>query len=399
MLRGRMCAVAAALVSVTVFPGMAAAATSQVTQQLQDGQGCVTGSSAPVSGTPWPGLSSDLDQAWQLSQGASVTVAVLDTGVADAGVTELAGQVTAGPKITGAADEDCVGHGTFVAGLIAGHANAATGFSGVAPAAHVVSFAVTGKAGGVTADQIAQGINSAVAQGVRIIDVSVATPVPSTGLADAVRKAIAAGVLIVAPAAVDGQTQVAPVYPAALPGVLSVVDVGATGGTAPGTPPVGAKVGLAAPGDGVNGVGVGGGGFTASGASYAAAFVAGTAALVDAYRGPATPADLIGRLESTAVHPGTALPDPTVGYGLVDPTAALSALLPDGGHTRPVISGPASGRLTVPPPPSQSAQRTALLVGAVALGLLVVVLLAMATVTARSRRLARIEVDPPDDPR
>jgi hypothetical protein len=386
-----MGAVVVALVLVTAFPGVAAAAVPQVTQVLPDGQPCVTGSSAPVSGIPWPGLSTDLDRAWQLSQGASATVAVLDTGVADAGVAELAGQVTPGPKITSPANADCVGHGTFVAGLIVGHANAATGFSGVAPAAHVVSFAVTGKAGDVTADQIAQGINSAVAQGIRVIDVSVATPVPSNNLVDAVGRAIGAGALIVAPAAVDGQSQVATVYPASLPGVLSVVDVRATGGTAAGTQPVGAKVDLAAPGDGVHGVGVGGGGFTASGASYAAAFVAGTAALVDAYRGPTAPGDLIGRLERTAVHPGTALPDPAVGYGLVDPEAALSTLLSDDGHARPVIAGHPSGRLTVPTPPSQSAKRTALLVGAVALGLLVVVLLAMATASARSRRAARTE--------
>jgi len=60
--------------------------------------------------------------AWHYSMGSGVTVAVLDSGV-DAGHTDLRGQVLRGADfVDGSTDgrRDFVGHGTSVAGLIAG---------------------------------------------------------------------------------------------------------------------------------------------------------------------------------------------------------------------------------------------------------------------------------------
>lgn len=384
--RRGVCVVAVCVVALTVAGAplavpSAAAGLPQVVQQLSGGQQCATPSGIPVTGPAWPGLSSDLDRAWTLSQGASVTVAVLDTGVAARGVPGLAGQVTFG---TPSAGTDCVGHGTFVAGLVAGRQDA-TGSSGVAPLAHVLSVAVTDGSGNTTADRIAAGIDAAVAARAPVIDVSVGTPTPSPGLRQAVTNAIAAGAVVIAPATLDGQQQDGPVYPAAYPDVLSVADVGVGAGVLPGAAVTGSPVDVAAPGDGVISAGVGGGAVTADGASYAAAFVAGTAALVDSYLGPVPPAELIRRLENTAVHPGTALPDPQVGFGTVDPFAALSTVDDLGGRPPAAARG---GRMVVPAPPSRAASRTAAVVAAAAVGLVFLVAFVLLSLAARGRRSA-----------
>ncbi|MDX6219680.1 MAG: serine protease AprX, partial [Frankiales bacterium] len=66
-------------------------------------------------------------------QGAGVTVAVVDTGVAD--VPELAGRVQH-VDVTGDGVGDGYGHGTFVAGLVAGST------LGVAPGAQILDVRV-----------------------------------------------------------------------------------------------------------------------------------------------------------------------------------------------------------------------------------------------------------------
>jgi subtilisin family serine protease len=77
-----------------------------------------------IQGQEWwlPGL--HVTQAWQTTEGAGITVAVLGTGVA-AGHLDLAGSVSTGPDYTGSgrtASGPLWGiDGTEVAGVIAGH--------------------------------------------------------------------------------------------------------------------------------------------------------------------------------------------------------------------------------------------------------------------------------------
>jgi len=359
---------------------------------------CISPSSADLAQIPWAQAYLDAESVWSLSAGSGVSVAVLGSGVNDASGV-LAGRLTLGPQEEPAGagtGTDCVGQGTFVAGLIAAQPRSGTGFAGIAPAADILAIGVTDGTGTATAGTLAAGIHDAAAAGARIIDVSVTVAATDPALNTAVSYAIGRGALIVAPYLADGQNSDTPTYPAALPGVLSVSDLapgGGLSGSAP-TPSAGttaAAVGLAAPGDEVLGIGPGGSGmFEASGPSYAAAYVAGTAALVLGYRPDLTEAQLLFRLEQTADHPGTELPDPQLGYGTVDPVNAVTEELPQESATGRPAAAPAAPRtsLTMPAATSSNAPREAVEVALCALAVMLFVGLGAGIRSAARRRTA-----------
>ncbi|MGW1274796.1 S8 family serine peptidase, partial [Streptomyces sp. NPDC002491] len=106
--------------------------------RLPAGASC-TGESATVAeAVPWEQVSLQLARTRQSAAGAragaGVKVAVVDTGVS-LGAPALAGRVTA----VGGAGRDCVGHGTFVASLIAAAPVDGVGFSGAAGRARIVA--------------------------------------------------------------------------------------------------------------------------------------------------------------------------------------------------------------------------------------------------------------------
>ncbi|WP_406348061.1 S8 family serine peptidase [Streptomyces sp. NBC_00144] len=294
--------------------------------------GCVRPSKKHSDLTPWPQRYIAPSRAWPSARGAGVTVAVVDTGVDAGGAPALAGRVTAGPDVVsgGTAGKDCVGHGTFVAGIVAAGQKSGVGFAGVAPDARILAVRVTGADGSATADKVAAGIRAAVAGGARVVDVPLALNRGSASLTSAVRDAVRHDALVVAPAygPSNSSGEAAPAaYPAALPGVLAVAALTPGGGpdqrAAPATTP-----GIAAPGTSLMSIGPGGSGhFSGSGADLATGFVAGTAALVDSYRPGLTAQQLTDRLTSTA-YPGAAGTRSLTGAGTVDPAGAVTAVLP-----------------------------------------------------------------------
>nr|WP_322975628.1 S8 family serine peptidase [Streptomyces sp. NBC_00162] len=158
-------------------------------------------------------------------------------------------------------------------------------------------------------------------------------------------------------------------FPAAHPQVLSVAATGPGG--IPAKQAAGGRVDLTAPGEAVMGPGPGGKGhFTASGPSYAAALVAGTAALVLGYRPELSGEALAHRLRATASGPGGRLPDPLQGYGPVDPVAAVTAVLPEeqqgGAPGLPGRARASAPGVVMPPAPGPSAAGPAWLVTAAA---------------------------------
>ncbi|MFD8723549.1 S8 family serine peptidase [Streptomyces sp. NPDC059629] len=364
----------------------AGSAPPPVTQERQAG-GCIAASKAVTSSAPWTVTRLDLARTQQLSTGRGITVAVVGSGVERGASKQLDGQVVDAPDIAGhgSAAKDCVGHGTVLAGLIAAKPAAGTGFVGIAPGAKIYSVAVTDSTGATTPDAIAAGIDAAIAAHAQVIDVAVATPTASAQLQTAVHNATKAGSLVVAPATTDKQSQPSQVFPAAYPDVLSVAASGSDG-VLPDSEEIGAPVDLTAPGNGVIGVGPGGGEFTGNGPSFATAYAAGAAALVESYQGHLSPAELAHRLEATAVHPGEPVPAPGAGYGELDPYAALTTLLPDAsGSSADHSLSAGSGRIAISRPPAPAARNSALGVAAASFALVVLVALA-AVIIPRGRR-------------
>lgn len=326
-------------------------------------ESCATASLKAAERQPWTWRALQLSRAWQLSKGADVTVAVVDTGVGD-DLPALSGRVTQ----TGDAGVDCVGHGSFAAGLIAGAPSGKGAVAGVAPRARILAVKATDARGNTTAQQVADGIRTAVDQGADIIYTGQALAVGRSQLTQAVAYATTKDVLVIAPAAPDIAPEGADgrpdpraraYWPAQVPQVLSVVDYGPSGGrpekaAAPLAPD------LAAPGDAVVGIGPKGNGhYIGSGSSLAAAHVAGAAALIRSYHPDLSAAEVSRRL-TEAAYPGEA--------PRLDTYAGLTAVLGDGTRAEPK---PAAAH--VPPAAPESPRVRALLIagGAAAVVLLV----------------------------
>lgn len=318
---------------------------------LPSGDKCLPPPVASAGTVPWAQQLLAPQRVWPLTRGAGVTVAVVDTGI-DGSVPQLAGRVLPGRDVHNPgnhrADNDCFGHGTFVAGIIAAAPAPGTMFAGVAPDATVLPIRVIEDASDTSADTLATGIRAAVDAGARVINVSASTQTPDPNIDAAVAYAASRDVLVVASAGNDAQDGNPTPYPASNPSVLAVGAIDQTGKRASFSQS-GGYMGLVAPGVDVCSLGPGGPGqWQASGTSYAAPFVSGVAALVRAYHPTLTAAQVLHRLEATADRPPANAPDPSFGWGTVNPLAAVTAVLPD--------EGP-NGAVAAPTPAAAAAPR------------------------------------------
>lgn len=151
--------------------------------------------------------------------GQGIGVAIVDSGIASHAA--LANKVVANVSfVTGdSSTADAYGHGTHVAGIIAGQAGASSAVTslydgGIAPGAQLVNVRVLGADGtGYTSDVIA-GIDWVIANraryNIRVMNLSLGHPVAESCLTDplceAVARAVGAGIVVVASAGNDGET-------------------------------------------------------------------------------------------------------------------------------------------------------------------------------------------------
>jgi serine protease len=178
------------------------------------------------------------DDAWDITRGEGVTVAVLDTGVAfeDYGpfaqAPDLAGTTFISPhnSVSGNShpnDDD--GHGTHVAGTIAQNTDNLIGVAGVAPDATVMPVKVCLVVVGCPSSAIADGIYWAVDNGADVINLSLGGSDIAEAVFDALDYAESGGVVVVAAAGNGGDDAIgdpALDYPAAVSTVISVGAVG-----------------------------------------------------------------------------------------------------------------------------------------------------------------------------
>jgi type VII secretion-associated serine protease mycosin len=330
---------------------------------------------------PWPQALLAPSRVWPLTDGAGVTVAVVDSGV-QANAAQLGAAVAAGSDLgrpgsppaapsSAPGTTDCIGHGTFIAGMIAARAQSGSAFTGIAPGVTILPEEVTGPDGKSDADHLAAGIRAAADSGARVIDVAAVTSSPDTALSQAVDHARALGALIIAAAVDDNDLNSSAVYPAAYPGVLAVGGIDDTG-AAVAQPGATVPVALVAPASDVVSVGAHGGYYAATGTAFATPFVAGAAALVWAYHPQLTADQVAARLEETADPPSaTSSASPAAyGHGVVDPYAAVTAVLPVSGTAATLK--PATPRLAPdarPAPPPGTPKVIALAVAGATAGL------------------------------
>ncbi len=168
---------------------------------------------------PWSVAKLRVPQAWASTMGKGARVAVLDTGV-DCAHPDLAPNCAAGYNVLapGSAPYDDEGHGTHVAGIIAGARNW-SGMVGVAPEATVLPVKVLNSSGTGKVSDILDGIGWAVRQKVDIINMSLGSAKYSEAQGRAVKAARAAGIFVVCAAGNEGG---AVDYPAAFEDSVAV---------------------------------------------------------------------------------------------------------------------------------------------------------------------------------
>jgi type VII secretion-associated serine protease mycosin len=319
-----------AAVTLSVRPAHAAGVAAVCSPPLAPGQ--------PAPDEPWPQARYDLAAVHRISQGAGVTVAVLDSGV-DPTHPQLAGAVRGGgDPLTGSGDglEDCVGHGTAVASLIAARPVPGVAFRGIAPQATVLSIRVgdrrateDGYVGTGDVAALVAGIRAAVAARPRprVLNLSISTTTDSPALREAIRAALDADIVVVAAVGNLAERGNPTPYPAAYDGVVGVGAIGSTG-VRYGPSQVGRYVDLVAPGEHVLAATPLAGHVAVSGTSFAVPFVAGTAALIRARWPDLDRTEVVRRLLATADPPAGGQPSLDYGYGVVNPLRALTEIIP-----------------------------------------------------------------------
>ncbi|MFL5843335.1 MAG: S8 family peptidase [Solirubrobacteraceae bacterium] len=285
--------------------------------------------------------------AWNVTTAGSAVVAVVDTG-AELGHPDLAANLwTNTGEIAGNGIDDDAngfvddvhgydfagkdadptdenGHGTHVAGIIGARGNNGTGVTGVAWHAQLMIVRVLDAKGSGSVYDVARGIRYAVANGAKIVNLSMAGPDNDPALEAAIAEAKAAGVLIVAAAGNAGaDLDATPAYPAssASDNVIAVASTDEDGHLAPGSSYGAATVDVTAPGENIDSTDLHGYGVR-SGTSQAAANVSGVLALMAGAQ-PAATADQL-RAQLLATTKANGLP---VAAGGVDAGAAVRSLL------------------------------------------------------------------------
>lgn len=205
-----------------------------------------TGPNDPDFNKQWNLKSINAQDAWKISKGKGITVAVIDTGVTrvkDLSNTEFVPGYDFVNKRVQADDDN--GHGTHVAGTIAQSTNNRYGVAGVAHEAKIMPLKVLSAGGSGTVADIAEAIRFAADNGADIINMSLGGGGASQLMQDAIDYAYSKDVMIVAAAGNAGRN--AAEYPGRYSHVMSVSAIDADNHKAPYSN-YGAGVDISAPG-------------------------------------------------------------------------------------------------------------------------------------------------------
>lgn len=302
-----------------------------------------------VDRTSWAFSSTGLDDMQdQGFDGSGVRVAVIDTGIDASHPTFDGARIVAWKDVPDGKPEpyDLNGHGTYVAGLVAGQGR----LRGGAPGVDLIVVKVFDETTRSSDAWVADGIRFAVAQGADIIGLSLggdSFPILGTQAEDASRAAVAAGVIVVAAAGNEGPDNSDVSSPSNVAEVIAVAavnrqrevaDFSSRGSPSSGIllPGLGGprrapdqKPEISAPGVNIDGPYADGKYVAASGTSSAVPFVVSALALMLDAHPNADPSDGAGvarvkqwLMESASDVPGAAQPhDGAAGYGYLEAVA------------------------------------------------------------------------------
>ena len=267
-----------------------------------------SGGSADTYLGQWAPTTIRLAQAFNVTRGAGVTVAVLDTGV-DSTHPALSGHLVAGydfvdndadPSEAGAVGVNkAYGHGTFVTGLV----------TLAAPDAWVMPVRVLDPNGLSDVWRLSKGMVWAASQGAQVINLSLGTHTHTHVTTDLISSLASNGRGIVVVAAAGNSASNVPQFPAA-EGGSRVLSVGATTptDTLAAFSNYGSWVRVGAPGLSVWSTVPGGQYASWSGTSMSSGLTAGEAALVRAAYPTLSAQDVIGRIANTSTKISGAVP-------------------------------------------------------------------------------------------
>jgi len=330
--------------------------TPDLSVSVQDTMSAPTRAPAAV----YPEQTGATELAAQGDTGQGVTVAVLDTGIDN--LPDFAGRLIGGVDLTGEGNpfHDDYGHGTFVAGLIAGDGASSGGqYVGEAPGADLVAVKVAGASGQTDLGTIISGIQWTVLNqsvyGIKVLNMSLGMVPPGSTVTNPLDQAVEAawnsGITVVVSAGNAGPFNGTILSPGDDPLVITVGAIDDQGSTStagdtmtdfssvgPTNPDGWVKpdlvtsgrsvVSLAAPGstiyDDYPSARIGSGNFVGSGTSFSAGITSGAAALVLADNTTVTPNQVKARLIGTT-NPGPVANPFVDGHGELDVYGAATA--------------------------------------------------------------------------
>ena len=307
----------------------------------------------------WGMIVHDVPSAWDMSTGAGVVVAVVDTGVSVSldGLTEVLPGWDFVDDDSDASDEHW--HGTHVAGIIGQRANNDEGVAGVAPGVSILPVRVLNANGSGNSANLAAGIVWAVDNGAQVINMSLAFGSYSEAVAEACDYATRSGVVLVAASGNDYYDNFV-AFPASLENVIAVGASNLSDEVSPYSNK-GVELDVVAPGgdltqdidangvsDGIVAATIIDGSwlyYATEGTSMASPFVAGVAALL--IESGVTDVDAVtDAILNTAMDMGEPGHDTVYGYGMIDPATALGYTPGSGSRgsrTTAVVEGTGGG--------------------------------------------------------
>ncbi|MFF8278233.1 type VII secretion-associated serine protease mycosin [Streptomyces lateritius] len=314
------------------------------------------------------------EKIWKISTGKGVTVAVIDRGV-DRNNAELRGQVLTGkdfaPNEAGDQFTDPTGHGTGMAGIIAGtgRGGGGDGAFGLAPGAKILPVRIPApdknKSKQAANDQLnrvgSEAIRYAADAGAKVINISQGATSGSQQLTDAVKYALDKGALVFASVGNSGDEGNEVEYPGATPGVVGVgaIDKNLTK-TAESQ--YGPQVDMVAPGDKIlHACGNETGLCESSGTSDATALASAAAALIWSKHPDWTNNQVLRVMLNTIAPPAAdEKRNDNLGYGAIRPLRALKTPGDPGpADVRPIPDLAVAESASPSAAPSQAAESSA----------------------------------------